>query len=103
MSSILNELGVDPDDFSWEDIALCHGMDVNLFYDKYEADQSIANNIDQACLSCPVIAICYKAGVQNNEYGVWGGVYLNSGSIDKARNVHKTDEIWNRLREKNVY
>ena len=50
MSSILNELGVDPDDFSWEDLALCQGMDVNLFYEKYEADQSIANSIDQACL-----------------------------------------------------
>lgn len=103
MSSILNELGVDPDDFSWEDLALCQGMDVNLFYEKYEADQSIANSIDQACLTCPVISICYDAGVKNNEYGVWGGVYLNSGSIDKARNIHKTDEIWNRLRGKNVY
>jgi hypothetical protein len=103
MSNILDELGIDIDDFGWEDLALCKGMETNLFYDKYEADVSIAKNIDEACLACPVISVCYKNAVDNNEYGVWGGVYLNSGSIDKARNIHKTPEIWDRLRKSNVH
>jgi hypothetical protein len=47
--------------------------------------------------------MCYKAGVENNEHGVWGGVYLNSGSIDKPRNIHKSPEVWKRLKAKNVH
>lgn len=103
MSNILNELGIDSESFEWWDLAVCLGMDTNLFYDKYETDINIANNIDEACLSCPVINMCYKAGIEKNEHGVWGGVYLNSGSIDKARNVHKTQDTWKRLKKKHVY
>jgi hypothetical protein len=103
MSSILNDLGVSADDFEWWDIAICKGMDTNLFYDKYESDVQTAKSIDEACLSCPVIRICYENGVNNNEYGVWGGVYLNSGSIDKSKNLHKTQDSWKALRKKNVY
>lgn len=103
MSNILNELGVDEDSVNWWNLAVCRGMDTNLFYDKYEADINIAKNIDEACLSCPVISICYESGTENNEYGVWGGVYLNSGLIDKARNIHKSQDIWKRLKKKNVH
>ena len=103
MSSILNDLGVDLEDFDWYDLAVCRGMDTNLFYDKYEADPNIAKNIDEACLSCPVISMCYQAGVEKDEYGVWGGVYLTSGSIDKTKKLHKTPETWKRLKKKNVY
>jgi len=102
MSNILNELGTDEDKFAWWDIAVCSGMETNLFYDTYESDHNIAKNIDQACLSCPVIAICYKNGTENNEYGVWGGVYLNFGQHDKQRNTHKSKEIWKELKRKHA-
>jgi hypothetical protein len=100
MSSILNDLGVDQDDFEWYHLSVCRGMDTNLFYDKYESDVNISKNIDQACMSCPVISMCYQSGTDNNEYGVWGGVYLNAGSPDKSRNVHKTPEVWKILSQK---
>jgi hypothetical protein len=103
MSDILGNLGIDLDDLDWYHLGLCRGMDTNLFYDKYEADSNIAKNIDEACLSCPVISMCFQAGVNQNEYGVWGGVYLSSGSIDKSKNIHKTPETWKRLKAKNVY
>ena len=103
MSSILNDLGIDKDDFDWFDLAICRGMDTNLFFDKYEVDVNIAKNIDEACLSCPVIKMCYQAGSENDEYGVWGGIYLNSGSIDKSKNIHKTQEVWKRLKGSNGY
>lgn len=103
MSSILNDLGVEEDEFEWWDLAVCKGMDTNLFYDKYEADIQLAKSIDNACLSCPVISVCYKSGTTNNEYGIWGGVYLNSGSVDKTKNLHKTPEIWKALKKKNVH
>ncbi len=36
MSNILNDLGLDPDDFDWYHLSACRGMDTNLFYEKYE-------------------------------------------------------------------
>lgn len=101
MSSILNDLGINRDEFEWDDLAVCKGMDTNLFFDKYESDVNIAKNIDEACLMCPVSKICYDTGVENNEYGVWGGVYLNSGMVDKNKNLHKTPEIWKKLKKRN--
>lgn len=103
MSDILDSLGIDKDNANWYDLALCLGMDTNLFFDKYESDINVAKNIDQACLSCPVIKICYDEGKFNNDYGVWGGVYLSSGLPDKSRNAHKTKDIWKQIKEKHVY
>ena len=84
----------------WKESAACKNFDTNLFFDKYESDVNMAKAIDQACLSCPVIAICYKSGIENNEYGVWGGVYLSAGLLDKMKNVHKTKDIWKQIRAK---
>lgn len=98
MSNILNDLNIDPEDFDWSDFALCKGMDFNLFFDKYELDINIAKSIDDACSTCPVMKLCYKNGVENNEYGVWGGVYLNAGSVDNSKNTHKTKEMWKKLK-----
>jgi hypothetical protein len=103
MSNILNNLGIDEDNIDWYKFALCLGMDTNLFFDKYESDINIAKSIDEACLSCPVIKICYDSGVSNSDYGVWGGVYLSAGSNDKVRNAHKTKDVWKRIKEKHVY
>ncbi len=102
MSNILNDLGLEEDNLNWWDIAACKGIDTNLFYDTYENDINIAKNIDEACLSCPVLKICYQSGIDNQEYGVWGGVYLSSGQIDKTKNLHKTKETWKKLRSNGV-
>lgn len=98
MSKILNSLGLDKDSLQWQDLALCLGMDTNLFFDSYETDPNIAKSIDQACMSCPVISMCYKYGVESDNYGVWGGVYLSSGTPDKSKNSHKTKEVNKRLK-----
>jgi hypothetical protein len=101
MSDILSNLGVDEEDLSWYHLSVCRGMDTDLFFEKYESDINIAKNIDEACLSCPVTKQCYLSGEENNEYGVWGGIYLNSGSIDRSRNIHKTQDVWKKLKRKN--
>jgi hypothetical protein len=72
-----------------------------LFFDTYEVNENIAKNVDECCLSCPVAKICYESGVDNNEYGVWGGVYLSFGSPDTMKNSHKTKETWTRINKKN--
>jgi hypothetical protein len=100
MSDALSVLGLDLEALEWQDLALCDGMETNLFYDDYESDEQVALMIDQACLSCPVLAQCLERGVDNSEWGVWGGIYLVSGKPDMNRNAHKTQEIWQQIKER---
>jgi hypothetical protein len=97
----LSELGIDLENLEWQDLALCDGtMPTNMFYDDYEADERVARVVDAACLSCPVMVQCLQRGVENKEWGVWGGIYLTSGTQDTNRNSHKTQETWEEIRSR---
>lgn len=101
MSDALSELGLELEEIEWQDLSLCdQTMPTNYFYDDYESDVNVAKMVDEACLSCPVMAQCLLRGVENGEWGTWGGVYLVSGKPDKNRNSHKTPDIWNAIRER---
>ncbi len=100
MSSLLDELGLDPEDFEWTDLALCQGMPTETFYENYESDQQSALAADEACLRCPVMKQCFFKG-SDGQHGVWGGVYWNgSGRPDKNKNSHKTDDTWQEIYDK---
>lgn len=99
MSDIVSDLGLDETNLKWYQFAACSNMETNWFYDLYETDVQIAKQADNVCLHCPVAKICFREGVRGKEYGVWGGVYLNIGRIDRSANSHKTEEVWDRLRE----
>ena len=97
MSQILKFLGVDPEDLKWYHLSACANMHINWFYDDYETDKVLANNVDQLCMNCPVVKQCYAEGVANKEDGVRGGVYLNLGRTDKLINSHKAKDVWKQL------
>jgi hypothetical protein len=98
-SSALDALGIDPYELEWQDLAVCHGLDIARFYEGYEQSERTAKLTDQICLSCPVRKECLSAGIENGEYGVWGGIYLNAGRADESKNAHKTLEIKKQLRQ----
>lgn len=89
---------LEDDDLEWFHLAVCQGMKTNYFYDDYESDQLFAEIMDSICLSCPVRKMCLREGVENSEYGLWGGVFLNNGKPDKSRNSHKTEAAWEQIR-----
>ena len=99
MSNLIEELGLEEDRVEWYHLAACKNMSINWFYDDYETSKAHAEQVDQICLSCPVSKFCLEEGIANKEYGVWGGVYLNLGRIDKDQNSHKTPEHWKKLRK----
>lgn len=91
-------------DEEWREKAKCKGLDVNLFFDRYEEDQQLAKRIDsEICLNCPVIQECFKYATEMQEpykaHGVFGGVFFVDGEISKSRNSHKTMEVWNEILE----
>lgn len=97
--SVYAALGLDPEELTWQDLANCTNMPTELFYDEYEADKQVAITIDECCLSCPVMTQCLEYGMDNAEWGVWGGIFLVSGAPDKNRNNHKTEDVWQQIAE----
>ncbi len=95
-----DELGIDPRNFDWKSLALCQETPTEDFYDNYEASDSLARVIDEVCLSCPVMTQCLERGMDGNEWGVWGGIYLVSGKPDKNKNSHKSQEVWDEIRSR---
>jgi hypothetical protein len=78
----------------WKDQARCKDYDWNLFFDKYEEDTNLRPAIDSLCGGCPVARQCFAVGVSQKEWGVWGGVYLESGKISREFNRHRTKANW---------
>lgn len=78
----------------WKDDARCLGLDVNLFFDKYEEQESIRRGIETICKECPVKRTCFAVGVSGKEWGVWGGVYIENGNISKEFNKHRSKQEW---------
>jgi hypothetical protein len=98
--SILEQIGIDPRDFDWQDLAACEGYPTNFFFEDYERDTRLATQVDELCLSCPVARECFRLGVDNKSTGVFGGFYLNNGEPVKTRNAHKTPEVAQKLAAK---
>lgn len=81
----------------WKDSGSCIDYDTNLFFEKYEESESLRPAIDKLCGECPVVKTCFAVGVSSKEWGVWGGIYLESGNIAKDINSHKTAEDWSNI------
>lgn len=99
------------EEIRWYHLAICKGMNDprpgddehnhrDYFYEEYESDPVVAANMDTICLACPVQPMCLREGIENNEWGLWGGVFLINGKVDEARNAHKTEEVWQKIRER---
>ena len=78
----------------WKDEAACLGLETNLYFDNYEDEEGIRQNVDALCRQCPVKKTCFANGVSGKEWGVWGGVYLETGEISREFNKHKSKQDW---------
>ena len=80
----------------WKDEAPCKnsGYDVNDFFENYEEDIELREDIDNLCFNCPLARHCFAVGVSQKAYGVWGGVYLENGKPSREFNKHRTKPDW---------
>jgi hypothetical protein len=95
--------------YKFGDDRLCLGMDTNLFFDKYEEEVNVAEAVDLLCSKCPAQRKCLAYGISNQEWGVWGGVYIEQGKVSREYNKHKNNDTWFKVwsgvtldKEKNV-
>jgi hypothetical protein len=98
--SLLDELGLDEQTLAWYQLSSCKGMDLDLFFESYESDDEIAKAMDEVCLSCPVFKDCLTSAFDYKDSGLRAAIYLTNGKTDKAKNEHKTPEVWARIQEK---
>lgn len=89
---------VEDNELEWYHLSVCLNMSTNWFFDDYENDPVFAANMDTICESCPVRRMCLREGIENQEYGLWGGVFLNNGRMEPSRNTHKTEAQWEDIR-----
>lgn len=80
--------------YKWAELGKCHGIDTNLFFDKYEEDPEIAGTVDRLCTSCFMQPKCLATAVSTKAWGVWGGVYFEDGKVSRQFNKHKTNDDW---------
>lgn len=79
---------------AWKEHASCLNLDRNIFFEKYEENEPLRRAVDDLCKACPVRQACLGDGVSRQEWGVWGGVYLEKGKISKEFNSHKSSMDW---------
>lgn len=79
---------------AWKDRARCLNFDTNIFFDKYEEDLELREDVDEMCSMCPVARTCFAVGVSQKAWGVHGGIYLEDGEISREYNKHKTKAKW---------
>jgi hypothetical protein len=91
-AAYVEERGESLETLRWQPLGLCHGLDTENFYSKYESSEMQARTIDAMCERCPVRDICRTEGADGREWGTWGGVYYRDGKRDKRYNKHKEDD-----------
>lgn len=100
MRQLLQSLGIDLETASWQDMATCKSIDLELitaendiFYDSYEKNPQQAIQTDQTCFNCPVTKECFFFGQDNELTGTFGGFYMEKGIVKPERNRHKTRKV----------
>ena len=68
------------DQINWDEAA-CAGMPTNLFY-VFEENSKVREWVDvsvvrRVCFACPLWRQCLSYGLENEEYGIWGGLLTN--------------------------
>ena len=82
------------DKHSWKNLGACQDYDTEFFFDKYEEDVALRPAIEKVCGGCPVQRQCFAVGISQKEWGIWGGVYLESGKVSREFNKHRSKQDW---------
>lgn len=96
-STLLDQIGLSLHHFQWRDISACDGYETQFFFEKYERDPIVAEQVDQLCATCPVTKECFGFGQETKSTGVFGGFYMENGDVKQEKNRHKSAEMAARL------
>ena len=72
----------DIDTMRWTDNAACKGKGHLFFEDDH---LTIVRKAKAVCATCPVVDQCLMYAMDNNEFGVWGGMTANERKNHRRR------------------
>lgn len=78
---LIEDFSLDPDNFIWQDMAICDQIPTKAFFDDAESHSGIESAVKAICAVCPVKNHCLDFGVSNKSYGIYGGKTLVRGNI----------------------
>lgn len=87
MIEFMDRMGIDPEDFSWQELSLCGGLGAakpelaEIFFSMADKDERIEAQAKEICSVCPVREICLEEARRNKESGIWGGRTLQAGRV----------------------
>lgn len=67
----------------WMKDGLCskNEMPIEYFFEEYLKSRTVYNLVNRTCKDCPVKKPCLKYGILTKSTGVWGGKWLQTGTI----------------------
>lgn len=83
MSDAVKLFGLDRETFTWQDMNMCQGLPIRVFFDESESNPNVLNAVKEICGYCPVKSYCLEYGRESKSYGVFGGERLSGGKIVK--------------------
>lgn len=79
--NIIDEFGLDEDNFVWQDLAMCLGTPPQAHFEDSESPGSIVESTKSICDYCPVKAFCLEEGLRTKSEGIWGGKRIKGGKV----------------------
>lgn len=79
--NIIEEFGLDEENFIWQDMAMCHGIPTDAFFDDADAKSSIEWAVKGVCEYCPVKRLCQDTVAEQKGQGIHGGERFFRGKI----------------------
>ena len=79
--NIVEEFGLDEENFIWQDLAMCVNLPVNAFFDDAESSEHVESSAKEICSYCPVRSICLQEALEHRDQGIRGGHKVARGKI----------------------
>ena len=79
--NIIDEFNLDEENFIWQDMAMCHNIPTDAFFDHSESDSRVEDAVKAVCGYCPVREMCLQTAQDQKAQGIHGGERLLRGKI----------------------
>ena len=90
--NIAEEFNLDRENFIWQDLAMCEGINpfnphikdkADIFFEESESNPNVANAAKSICDYCPVKAMCRQDAVDSKAHGIRAGEMFVGGKVAK--------------------
>lgn len=88
--NVVQEFHLDRDNFTWQDLSMCEGINpfnpnikdrADIFFEESESNLNVEAATKSICDYCPVKEMCKRDAIETKAHGVRGGELFAGGRI----------------------